>query len=614
MIITRLSSAPGGPLADLQRQELTSPVGALPLRVFRRTQYFRVSTDGLAESIAVEPAALLRGTFGTLDYDALAASEPALRATKSSLAGGVLVEMDSPRRILRVTVPTTRAGSGSKLEFYRLDGDTPAEEPTLTVTRQNEQLVAEKASGGVILGLARGAGARAAIGVGSGTIHPDEATFDQAFLLRSAVFPADFTDARFLLRLTGSTGSPLTLNVGDVETVRVRGYPTNPRIGLALPPGAEGAADPGAAAFFWRANGEVGNGTPASEGIVDAGAALSAELARALARLAEAIGDAAGSAPPPHLPQHIDAALVLESDAPCVLQPGSSSEPFRLEHHAVRQSFDDGAPKRVLRFEAGRSATHQVAIALPGAVTLREASLELDVSVADDRSGGGAAAVGDPGGGGAGGTVGVRVTAGRPVAQRVQLDDAMSVSSAAVAVMAATAGAEAALALREDAAGAPDGRLLAEGSLSLGRPGEIGWSSISLARPAVVSTALHWLVLSVSAGSAVWIGAPNGGGLRAFSEGVGWSDVADPSLTALHELRTRAGSAAERPPELALSIGPATAPLTALPNGRYGADLVAAAQQQVSAGTPGVVVSVALSITGSARGVVTVYPPRVLYD
>lgn len=614
MIITRLSSTPGGSLADLQRQEITAPAGALPLRVFRRTLHLRVSSGGLAESIQVEPAAQLRGTFGALDYDALTAAEPALRATISPLAGGVLVEMDTPRRILRITIPSLRAGPGSKLELYRLDGDTPAGEPTLTVTRQNEALLAQKGSSAVGIGLTRSAGARAAVGIGTGIIHSDEADFDQVYLQRSAVFPVDFTDARFLLRLTGSTGSALTLNVGDVETVRVRGYPTNPRIGLSVPPTPDETADPGAAVFFWRATGEVGNGTPASAGIADAGDALSAELARALARLVEAIGDAAGSGAPPHLPQHIDAALVLESDAPCVLQPASTGEPFRLEHHAVRRSFDDGAPKRVLRFEAGRSASHQLSLTLPASVALRKASLELDVSVAADRAGGSGTG-GAPGGGGTGGgSLGVRITSGRPVAQRVQLAEAMSVSSAAVAVMAATARAEAMLALREDAGGVPEGRVLAEGALSLGRPGEIAWSSIALARPAVVSTAPHWLVLSVSSGSAVWLGASNGGGLRAFNDGVGWSDLEEPTLAALHELRTRAGSAADAPPALELSLGSTATPLTPLENGRFVADLSAAAQPLVSAGAPGALVSVTLSVAGSARGVVTLYPPHVVYD
>ena len=43
-----------------------------------------------------------------------------------SLAGGVVVTLDAPRRVLRVTLPKAVAPTASRLEFYRLDGDTPS--------------------------------------------------------------------------------------------------------------------------------------------------------------------------------------------------------------------------------------------------------------------------------------------------------------------------------------------------------------------------------------------------------------------------------------------------------------------------------------------------------
>ena len=141
MIITQISTAPGGAPASLTRQELTSAVGDLPLRVFRRTLWIRIPTGGIAERLEISPGAILRGSFGMFEYNAVTTALTGLRASVSAFSGGVLVTMDSPRQVVRVTLAIGRAGSGSVLEFYRLDGDTPAESPTTAASPEGTLVI-----------------------------------------------------------------------------------------------------------------------------------------------------------------------------------------------------------------------------------------------------------------------------------------------------------------------------------------------------------------------------------------------------------------------------------------------------------------------------------------
>jgi hypothetical protein len=129
---------------------------------------------------------------------------------------------------------------------------------------------------------------------------------------RGATFGGDFTDRRFALAMTPALSPP------GVAELRVRSYPSGPRIGLAQP-GAEDAA-----VFFWQSPGELGKapGT-AANGVVHGGAAL----AEALQRHIDAIG--------PPLPRTLDVALVIESDAPCAVDVTQ----LRVRYRFVTQTF-----------------------------------------------------------------------------------------------------------------------------------------------------------------------------------------------------------------------------------------------------------------------------------
>lgn len=124
--------------------------------------------------------------------------------------------------------------------------------------------------------------------------------------------PADppFVDLRFAVRQR-SGSAHRTLAPGDLTGLGLRGLPTGARIGIAP------AADPSAAVFFSRP------GEGAQAGDVNAGEEMAAALQRHL-----------GSLPSP-LPETVEVALVVESDAPCRFRLTR----LRIHYSLVRESF-----------------------------------------------------------------------------------------------------------------------------------------------------------------------------------------------------------------------------------------------------------------------------------
>ncbi|HUE97443.1 MAG TPA: hypothetical protein VMN39_12340, partial [Longimicrobiaceae bacterium] len=135
MLITTLSATPDGSQQALQRQHLTARTGDEQSPVFRRVLYLRLPTGGSAEEIQIEGDARLRAAFSRFDYNALTVSETALRASLSTKSEGVLVTLDAPRRISEITLSLAKSAAGQTLEIYRLDGDTPASEPSVSAIR-----------------------------------------------------------------------------------------------------------------------------------------------------------------------------------------------------------------------------------------------------------------------------------------------------------------------------------------------------------------------------------------------------------------------------------------------------------------------------------------------
>lgn len=603
MNITAVTTGDGSSRPATGRWTVDSPVDAPPLRFFRRVVYLRFETGGVADGIRVDPDATnLKATFHPYDYDALSPAEPALEASLTNSGGAVIATLDAARQVSQVRLaPRAVSGSGYTLEFYRLDGETLADKSTVaagverldpTVSRLVEDLDAGPV-GGII---------RASAVAMTGDI--DRRAISTTGFARAATLPAevDFTDGRFALRLTGPANP--SLRAGDLAGLHIRSYPTGPRLGISAPD------DPGSATFFWRADGVVGKTVSSDRGDVEAGGTLAAALERYLNDFFTGLTEDFNDQPfaPPQL---VEVALVLESDAPCILDITT----FDLTYRLVQRSFPSREEKLVLRFAGGEAAVQEARIQLPGNVAVRSASLATVESFGEDHH----LASGDdndlsevlP-------KEGIHVGVERWVAQGIAPSQAMSVSGVALALMATASDTEVLVELREDCYGQPSGRSLAAGEVALEQVGQRKWVTRLFPETVVLSSSLHWILMTAAGGSAVWLADAGDMTARVFEKPddstAGAELSAFEGLQAVYRFLSR-GRQAREVQQALLTIGERIVEEPDEQDGRKVYDLTSPIGAYVDGLLPtGSVATIPLVLTSALRGLITVYPPLIEYD
>lgn len=563
MNVTSTTTIEGDPLGSIPgRWQISSPVGAPPLRFFRRAACLRFETGGTADGIRIvgPEATTLKAVFGPMDYDALGQIKTPLKASLTDSGGTVIVELEAPRQVRRVGLRSSAAsGSRRSVEFYRLDGDTPADKPTISVGVQNNVA----------------------------TLPSD----------------TDFTDARFAMRLEGASG---TLRAGDLAELRVRGYPTGPRLGIADP------KDAASAVFFWRVAGEVGKTPPADQGNVEAGQAFVDALQRYLddffARLAGSTGPA---------PEFVEAALIAASDAPCVLDVTA----FSVTYHLVLQSLfsDEGekVEKQVLQLTGDQTTAQEVTVQLPGNADVKSASLETVESFRDDRliasnnSDGLPDAIPEQ-------KEGVYVGVERWAAQGVTPPHAISVSGIAVALMATVDNTEVLVELQEDWRGQPSGKKLATGTLMLEEVGRRSWVTLLFPEPIILFSNLYWLLMKASGGRAVWLAEAGDNPVRVLEESNNsgaWAELSVlDGLQTIHRFISRSKRAQEQR-SISIAIGKHTAEIVDEQDDARTYDLTSGLNDYLGdLPSDGPVATIPITFKATLPGLVTVYPLAIEYD
>lgn len=548
-----LSQISGGDPLPTGGRTVATPAGDPPLRTFRDVLRLRFALDGAAEEVVLDPAALtLRARFEPLEYDALAPGAPGGAATLRARDGAVVLELDAPRRVVAVGLAPGQGAAGFTLRVHRVDNEAIADEPTVTVSREN----------------ARGGGVD---------------------------FRLDVTDARLALRLHDRAGSPVPFTPADVSLIRVRSHPMTPRLGLAALD-TDPLAEP---APVWQAPGEIGGNVPLEEGVMDAGPALAAALARHFAALSP-------------LPDLVEVALVATSDAPCRWNLSAYDVPFRL----ARRSFASGADRETVRFAAGGAADRPVLLRLPGQAGVVSARLEVSPGLRADRPvAEGAFPAGEPSE-----STGLRVDGAAWVAQEVTPSQAVAVNGVSLGLLALTAGASLSFELREDAGGEPAGRTLAAADLVIERAGRATWFRIPFPSSVVLPAAPVWLLLAAVRGEAVWLArdVPSSRIRRLARPGLppaGATQSAVDGLEALHRLLSASGEALRQSPPLQVRLGgqSVSAQEGGDPQGRMVFDLTAALVDWLK-GKERTPQDVPLELVSAVPGTATVYPPRVEYE
>jgi hypothetical protein len=594
----------GRPGEALATYDLTTAVAG-PRPVYRASFPFGFELPGPDVRVVVDPAATrLGGRFAALEVPV-----PATGLADSS-AGVVVVSLDGVREARRVTFSPAASFAGATAELRRIDESKPAPQATVTA----------------------GVGA-------SGT-----ASF------------GGFEDVRFALAVTGRS-----LQTSSVASVVVRGRPLGVRFGLADPADPSAVAvfhavpDPGTGtlelgaalapalqAYLDERPGETApsallvvqadepcrfsltafatGGSSASDAFAAPGlvasdlldvAALAARIRRGAdpvsAHVRAALGDAAllpglnaVIAGPSLYDATRFAGVTLSEAAQAALAAGDDVPRLNrlLLQDAYPEEIAEPSAKRVLRFGGAASSAASVAVARPADAAVAKATVQTQESLRADRPVGAAAAAAN-----GAGRAGVAVKGDGTTAVAVAVPEAVSATGVALDLLAASADAEIAVELHADWNGAPSGQALAQGTATLGAPGELRSAAVPFGRVVLPAGPL-WLVLRARRGEAVLLAVPAEGDLRVRRtvDGAAPAETLLHGLAAVWDLFSRSGDAVAQA-AATLTVG-GVAVAGTRDGDRTTYDL-APALRAAPAGL------VELTFAASVAGTITVYPPHV---
>ena len=599
MQVTQVSmTVDGEGVSGVQTWLIDGAVGEGPQRLFRQVLYVRFVLDGHADGLMLVPAQTkLRGHFLPYEYDAKAGTNPTLAAQIKTVGNALLVELDAPRQLRAVHLSNAFApGASSRVTVHRVDGGHIVEEATTEAGWYNA--FATLAVDLTHQPFNRAQPLRAAVG---GVTDISKSQVEQlAGAINIATLSADFTDARFGLRLRNSS-TALTPNL--LSGLAVRSYPSAPRLGVADP---QSLTTP---TFFLRLAGEIGKDGDANAGQVDAGALLAGALQQYVddffAQLLEAATPNA-----PQLPGQLAVALVLESDAPCQLQ----LDEFVIGYQLVRRNFPDYAEKQLLRFAGATVETQSIHLRLPTAATVTQATITVAAKLgatgfADQR----ADAVLQPDA--LTQAIGIHLGLERWAAQPLMPAQALTASGVLVALLALTANTQVTLELYEDWQGQPAGKKLIAATLSLAKSGERHWQTVHFADPVLLFAQPYWLLLKAVRGAVLWLAQPGALSVQMLTkENQRWQALSVIANTqGLAHWLTPA--AAKQAPSLVLAID--NCPVSSPPvttDDRQTYELTAALHDALANQDATDLADLALTITTGAAGLLTLYPPMIAYS
>jgi hypothetical protein len=367
--------------------------------------------------------------------------------------------------------------------------------------------------------------------------------------------------------------------------------------------------------FFWQAPGELKDDM-ANAGTVEAGAPMADALQRYLDRERAAQLDQFTADPLAAFPDHIDIALVIQSDAPCTF----TISDFSIPYHLVQTSFPERQmPKRVLRFTDDRRRSESIPLTLPGKVTVQSATLKIVESLRKNLPVAGMGAVAletsleQP--------QGASLDVERWVAQPLVPSQARQVHGIALGLLAVVADTELLIELHEDWQDQPSGKKLVVGTMRLARAGQPAWVLHLFPQAVVLATQPYWLLIKATRGQAIWLlehGTRPARTLEEPAQTGTWRVIRSfTGLEALHQLLESRGVAAQSdgqtPTALAFSINGVTATHTTPDASTFDLTTAVSAYLASQPSTNGPI-AIPLLCTAVVPGIITVYPPRIEYN
>lgn len=411
--------------------------------------------------------------------------------------------------------------------------------------------------------------------------------------VQNVVAGVDFTDADFAIRLRNTLGVHHNLDASDIAAIRIQSYPTGPRIGLAAP------ANLDARVIFWQRPGEHRDDAINADGDAHTGTALAGELQKMIDR-----SDG----------QSLDAALVVESDAPCRFE----IDAFNISAYFTLQAFASAQKdKQVIRFNGERTITQQLTVELPGNALVKSATLGAVESLRPERSG--AHGVASPSDATLPNKTGVELRASNWVAQSLTPPEHLIAHGVSLGVMGLSDKTELAMELQEDWKGQPSGKKLCEGTIRLDRPGEHIWATLLFPNSVAIPPQSHWLMLKTTGGRALWLtkaGAASILILEKPDDKAAWAQVRRISeIECMHHLLLSKDGAQENGAQQSHTVAVGNTIVEATGAGDQKTfDLAHALNIFLAGKKSSALVSVPINFTTGLPGSITVYPPRIDFD
>jgi hypothetical protein len=616
--------------------KIVVPVGVPPARVYRLRVPFAVPTGGTAEAIEIDmEETALAATFAHLTYDALDPPHPALEAGLDAEKGASTIMLDGPREIRRVHLTT----DGS-VAVHRLDGDKLVGDPSATAPSGEflggfvDRRFAVKPAGvkavmvrsyptGPRVGIAARGGDPVFFWRADGEIGKPAAARDPAGSppASAGVVTDGAGLARELQRLVDAIPLPLAaqleLDLVFESDAPCRVHGVSFLIDYRVVTRSFGSPGYG--------RGDVKDGIALARALREERDPVSRHVhglltaaGRKLVESSEPDGDAlvtelnALVSGPPVYETEAFAQVPLEPETREAAEAGATGEPLtRLNRMLLDAAYPQqlAAPgeKRILRFTGTRAETRELAILLPAGATVVAATLQTIESVGSDRqTGSGAVTVGQAT------SSGVRVDVETTVAARTELDETVAATGLGLLLVPTTERAELRAELREDHAGTPKGRKLAEAAVAVEGLGSRTLATARFAAPVALQAQAHWVVLAASSGSAVWLGEPAAGEVHVLERTGEAPRDSIRGVAPIHRILSRSAELVAQP-GLVVTIAGEQATTTAEGESRT-YDLTAALNAFLGEQDGSGIVSVPLTLVAATEGSITVNPPHVVYD
>jgi hypothetical protein len=199
----------------------------------------------------------------------------------------------------------------------------------------------------------------------------------------------------------------------------------------------------------------------------------------------------------------------------------------------------------------------------------------------------------------------------------VDLAEAVLAEGLTLGLLGLTPGAELTVEVRADAGGTPAGLRLASGSLALGAPGRALWARVAFGEAVLVPSGPLWVLVRAARGKAVWLAGAWEAGVEAAQVSADAEDVAilqgAEALCALHKgAGTPSGGSSGG--GLRLVVGGTAAAPTPAAQGPVAFDAAAGLSEALGQAGAGDPATLALHFWADPGTLLTVYPPRVVYD